>query len=91
MKWHVEGGSLHGAGRGQQALRGILQHQGVGADAIERQFFLVDGDGDFLALLAHDADITHLWNGTQTVGEVVGVFMHLAVGLVGRFHGDEQR
>ena len=91
MQREVEVGGLHTSACGEEALRGVLQHQGVGTDAVERQFLLVDGDGDFLVLLAHHAHVACFRKVAQAADEVHGVIVHLAVGLVGRLHGDEQR
>ena len=63
-------------------MRGILQHQGVRADAVKRQLLFIDGDSDLFGLFTQHTDIACLMDLTQLMGEAFGVIVHLTIGLV---------
>ena len=82
---------LEASGSGDEALGLELMCDEQIADAVVGELVAVDVDADLVLLQTEDAHLAHTGNHAQGVDELVHVVVELAIGLILRFHREQQR
>ncbi len=80
---------LERASESLDAGRLILKHQGCRGYAVGGEPVHVDVHRNLFALRSDYLRVREFGNGAQTVGEVIGIFLHLHIPFVRRFKGYE--